>query len=527
MRTTLLLALGSFLLPQEKALPGRLEAEPAVRPKPPGWDRAASDLSNASPARDPAEAARAVRDVAAWDSAEAAQKLVSAFLRAVRQLETLDGQETRLLQKLDETGLRFVAAYLRSPNSRETETLARQFAAARREHEALLDQISSHEGVLDEILRALGRFRSAEAVREIARHTQGSYGLRYRARLIENLGRNRTATALSGILEVLAAKPNDVERLAATRALAELGEPAPEVAAALRESLTSEHRQVRIAAADAAARMGMRELAGAILEALRDARGRPAADLNEALKKLTGVDKHGSYEAWKAWWDRHREDFLAGIYRPEPLEKAGGAGTTTFYGVPVVSEAVAFVLDVSGSMWQPASWKPPPEEGAPPGLRLAGDLKIHVLQYELKKTLLKLPEGATVCLIFFDSNLHLYGGGPVRLTASRRKSMAEFVDSLRQGTMTNLWAAMTKALSYAGDPQAPSLRKDGIDTIYVLTDGVPTVGVTDVPRFLGRFAALNRFADVRVHAVQIGADPEARALLKPLAERTGGAHFER
>lgn len=115
----------------------------------------------------------------------------------------------------------------------------------------------------------------------------------------------------------------------------------------------------------------------------------------------------------------------------------------------------------------------------------------------------------------------------MRLTAARRKSMADFVDSLQQGTLTNLWAAMVKALSYAGDAQAPSLRKDGIDTIYVLTDGIPTMGVTEAPRFLNRFAALNRFTEVRVHAVQIGADPEARALLKPLAERTGGGHFER
>ncbi|MFN3486575.1 MAG: HEAT repeat domain-containing protein, partial [Planctomycetota bacterium] len=409
MRTALFMALSPLLALQEDLPRSRLEPEPPVRAKPAGWDRAAGDLANITPSRPPADVARAVREVAVWDSAEAAQKLISAYLRTVRQIESFDGQETRLLQKLDETGLRFVSSYMRSPNSRETEGLARQFAAIQKEHGTLVDQIALYEAQLEDILEALGRFRSTEAVQEIVQTSRGSHNLRYRARLIETLGRNRTATALRGILEILTTKPKDIERLAATRALAALGEPAPEVAATLRESLTSEYWQVRVAAAEAAARLGLRNLTEALLESLKDLRGRPAMDLNEALKKLTGVDKRGSYDAWKAWWERHRESFLAGTYRPEPLEQSGSAGTTTFYGIPVISTAVAFVLDVSGSMWQPASWKPSPEDGAPPGLRLAGDLKIHVLQYELKKTLLKLPEGATVCLIFFDSNLHLYG----------------------------------------------------------------------------------------------------------------------
>lgn len=341
MRTVLLLAWAPFLAAQE-ASRIRLEPEPAVPAKPAGWDRSAAELSAALQAKEPNNLSRLLRGVASWDSGEAAEKLLSAFLRAVRQLESYETQETGLTRCMDEIGMKFVGAYSRNPNSQDTLALARQYAAARKEYEALLDQIAAQEAAVEAILEALGRFRSAEAVAAIARQTQGAYSLRYRARLIETLGRNRTPTALRGLLEILATKPKDVERLAATRALGALGEPAPEAATALRESLASEHRQVRTAAAEAIAALGMRDLTEAILEALKNSRGRPAADLNEALKKLTGVDKHASYDAWKAWWDRHREAFLAGDYRPEPLEKAGSAGTTTFYGIPVVSDAVAF-----------------------------------------------------------------------------------------------------------------------------------------------------------------------------------------
>ena len=117
--------------------------------------------------------------------------------------------------------------------------------------------------------------------------------------------------------------------------------------------------------------------------------------------------------------------------------------------------------------------------------------------------------------------------------------LVDLVDGIKTpGGMTNLWGAVNKAHSYSGDAAAPSLKKDGIDTIYALTDGVPNVGVSETGKFLKRYSYLNRYLEVRVHTVQIGTDAaakkpgdneeaEARPLLEGLAAEAGGAFLQR
>ena len=115
----------------------------------------------------------------------------------------------------------------------------------------------------------------------------------------------------------------------------------------------------------------------------------------------------------------------------------------------------------------------------------------------------------------------------MRLTKNRRKSLLKFVNKIKQGGLTNLWGGMAKALSYAGDPKVPNLKKGGIDTIYALTDGVPTVGIADPEKFIRRFAFLNRYSQVRVHTVHIGDEEGAKILLEALSEASGGHYIGR
>jgi hypothetical protein len=395
--------------------------------------------------------------------------------------------------------------------------------------------------MVEDLLEAIGRLRSKEATMAILKQAQASFNLRYRARLIEALGSIKTATSLAGLVEILQKSTGGVETLAAVRAIKAIDVPTPEAVVALVATLGSEHRQIRTTAAFALAEMACRDNTASIIDAMKGTQGQTAWDLNDALKKLTGVDKHGNADAWKEWWGRSRDAVLAGIYKPDAAEKAGAAGsTTTFYGVPVVSTAVAFVVDTSGSMWEPARWIPgKDDDGKALGLKLAGNLKINVAQYELKKVLLRMPVDSTVLLVFFDGVVRVQAGGPVRLTESKRKTLIDIVDGIKvPGGMTNLWGAVTRAQSYAGDAAAPTLKKDGVDTIYALTDGVPTVGVSEAAKFLKRYSYLNRYLQVRVHTLQITMDPaskkpgedeekEAKPLLEGLAEEANGKFIER
>jgi len=548
---TRLFALALLLAPPQDEAPRKdrpvLQEETPPGAKPPSWPKAVTALQKAIDLKSPAAVAAAAREVGAYDAAETATKLISSYLHCVKQLESDDARDQKAIKVMDDALPGLINAYVKAMTSQSNTAVNdfRREQAKLRElakiEEDLSERMLSLDRMAEELLGAVAALRSHEAIQAVVKQSQASFNLRYRARLIEAMGGIRTATAVAGLTDLLQKATREVEILAAVRALRAIAVPTPEAVVALVAALGSEHRQIRVTAATALAEMACRDNTAAIIEALKGTTGQTAADLNDALKKMTGVDKHGSYDAWKEWWDRNRDAVLAGAYRPDAAEKAGVQGsTTTFYGIPVVSTAVAFVVDTSGSMWEPASYVPgKDDDGKALGLKPPGNLKINVAQYELKKVLLKMPVDSTVALVFFDGTVRVQAGGPVRLTESKRRMLIDIVDGIKvPGGMTNLWGAVTKAQSFAGDAGAPSMKKDGIDTIYALTDGVPTVGVSEAGRFLKRYGFLNRYLDVRVHTLQITADPaakkpgdteetEAKPLLEGLAESANGKFVER
>jgi HEAT repeat protein len=532
--------------PPKKVIPP-LDNEPDVAAKPDSWAKAASALQKAIDLKSSAGVAGAAKDVSAYDSAETATKLISSFLQCVKQLEAEDSKDQKAIKALDDDVPTLINAYVKAMTSQSNTSITdfkREQAKYRdlmKTEELISDRMIAFDKMVEDLLDAIGHLRTKEATQTVLKQAQASFNLRYRARLIETLGLIRTPTSVAGLVEILQKSSREVEALAAVRALKSIGVPTPEAVGALVAALASEYRQIRTTAAQALAEMDSKDNTAAVIDAMKGVGGQPGWDLNEALKLLTGVDKHANVDAWKEWWARNRDAVLAGTYKPDAQEKAGVAGsTTTFYGVPVVSTSVAFVVDTSGSMWEPARYIPgKDDDGKALGLKLAGNLKINVAQYELKKVLMRMPVDSTVMLIFFDGAVRVQAGGPVRLTESKRKTLIDLVDGIKTpGGMTNLWGAVTRAESYAGDAAAPSLKKDGIDTIYALTDGVPTVGVTEKGKFLKRYSYLNHYLQVRVHTLEICQDPaskkpgddeekEAKPLLEGLAEEANGKFIER
>jgi len=547
----LLLAL-LLACPQDEAKapkkgPAPLEEETQPGTKPESCAKAATALQKAIDLKSSASVGSAAKEVGAYDSAETATKLISSYLQCVKQLEAEDVKDQKAIKAMDDELPALINAYIKAMTSGSNTAIAdfrREQTKARdltRAEEDLSERMLALDRMAEELLGTIATLRTHDAIQVVVTQAQASFNLRYRARLIEAMGGIRTASSLAGLIALLQKATREVEILAAVRALRAIAVPTAEVVPALVAALASEHRQIRVTAAAALAEMECRDNTAAIIESLKGTSGQTAADLNDVLKKMTGVDKHGSYDAWKEWWARSRDAVLAGIYKPDAAEKAGVQGsTTTFYGVPVVSTAVAFVIDTSGSMWEPAHYLPgKDDDGKALGVKLEGNLKINVAQYELKKVLLRMPVDSTVMLVFFDGAVRVQAGGPVRLTESKRKMLIDLVDGIKTpGGMTNLWGAVTRAQSYAGDAAGPALKKDGIDTIYALTDGVPTVGVSDRAKFLKRYSYLNHYLQVRVHTLEICQDPaskkpgddeekEAKPLLEGLAEESNGKFIER
>src|SRR6185295_18188649 len=194
-------------------------------------------------------------------------------------------------------------------------------------------------------------------------------------------------------------------------------------------------------------------------------------------KKLTGgVSRHGEFSAWTAWWDKHENEVLAGTYVPGPTDKADGPGVTTFYGIPLHSTKVVFILDVSLSMKEPTTWKPEIDVGTD---KLEGDRAIDVARYELRKVVKSLPEGALFDIIGMYGRLAMLSEKWVVAAKDAREKAVKFLQGLEIRSGTDVHGALMRALDFSGGNWNTPPREDSIDTIFMLSDGMPSVGLTD------------------------------------------------
>lgn len=336
--------------------------------------------------------------------------------------------------------------------------------------------------------------------------------------------------ALKALLEQLKKEKEPTVKVAILDALAKRAKTDEIARAAVEEVQNRESWQVQFAALQLIRKLQLREAVEGVIEGLAKADGRLQVDFQETLMALTGVDKGILATAWRAWWDQNKESVKAGTYEPRPEEKARkAAGFTSFFGIPVVSKRVVFVLDRSGSMAQPADFdlpietsggKIPPELEKPKGMR-----KIDIARWQLKKVLYLLPDGTQFNIVFYNQAFEVFKPHLITLNPAVRQEAGAYIDALEPSGATNLFDSMERALSFArGDDGR--LSKEAIDTVYLLSDGLPNRGKFTKPDDIRReVKALNANLKVAVHTVLIsaGTGPGTdEALMRGLADDNDG-----
>lgn len=234
---------------------------------------------------------------------------------------------------------------------------------------------------------------------------------------------------------------------------------------------------VRVNAADALAALGSKRAALALVEQLEAEKElRPRWRVAELLQRLSGLAHRLDARPWRAW-----AEALPGDWKGEPATAAGaerdlGEATAAFVGLPILSERVAFLIDLSGSMWMK---------------RDDGTTRKDDVDRELASTLQRLAPSV-------EFNLIPYVESPVawqpELSAAKPANVAkalEFFAGRRDSGSGDLWEALELALA---DPRT--------DTIVVLSDGAPSGGVRwNIGLMRRLFAERNRFRRVALDAV--------------------------
>ncbi|MHC5077788.1 MAG: HEAT repeat domain-containing protein, partial [Planctomycetota bacterium] len=267
--------------------------------------------------------------------------------------------------------------------------------------------------------------------------------------------------------------------------------------ALLKTAIKDEEWKVRESAVFSFRRINNKEAVEPLIAALNDTNRRVAVEIRETLKKFTGKDFGFDIDLWRAWWRaKGKED----VGKPKKHELTAPA---TYHGLKIESNRVLFITDVSGSM----------EWGA----------RVIEARVELSKALKALePKTLFNIMVFSDNPLFF------------RKEMVPA--SKTNVERADIW--MSKQRPFSGTNTFDTLKQafeeiKGVDTIYFLSDGIPTRGkYLAQEKILAELNKMNRYRKIRVHTIAFlkGESPEgfeedkegAERFMKRLAEENHG-----
>src|SRR5262245_31370514 len=133
-----------------------------------------------------------------------------------------------------------------------------------------------------------------------------------------------------------------------------------------------------------------------------------------------------------------------------------------------------------------------------------------------------LPEGAAFDIIAMYGKLSLLSEKWVIAAKDAREKAVKFVQSFDVKSGTDLHGALMRALDFSGGNWNTPPRDDSVDSVFLLSDGMTSVGMADPSQIPDRIADAARFKRIAITAVAIAPPKPGRELLKKIADGTGG-----
>lgn len=275
----------------------------------------------------------------------------------------------------------------------------------------------------------------------------------------------------------------------------------------LLELILDDSPEVRAAVIAALQQQRFADAVPALIDRLESDSNRLRREAHLALQLLTGQDHGTAGPRWRHWWKGEGETFR--LPPAEAAKKALQERTTRreesptrseFFGIPIRSDRVVFVLDRSGSMNDPSSR---------PGMT-----RFQMVRAEWIAAVRALPDDARSNLVLFADAAKIWQRELVSLEgAARARMLAMLGERPIETGATNIWAGLQLAL-----------RDPGVETVVILTDGQPTVGQhTSTRAILRALRGTLEMRQVVVHTISVVGHS---SLLESIATQTGGEYRE-
>jgi HEAT repeat protein len=220
--------------------------------------------------------------------------------------------------------------------------------------------------------------------------------------------------------------------------------------------------------------------------------------LVELLQGLSGLKHRRDPRPWVAWLEGLPADW-SGVPASAALTEAEPTTHTqaVLAGLPIQSESVAFLIDLSGSIWN---------------VRPDGKTRKQIVDGRLREALEALPEDARFNLIPYTGKPHPWKTELVEATRSRVREAARWFEECKEYGSGNFWDAAMLALE---DPE--------VDTLVVIFDGAPTGGTRHRLELIAPLFQERNFARrVVLDLVLVDADRHNERAWTELARSTGG-----
>jgi hypothetical protein len=285
----------------------------------------------------------------------------------------------------------------------------------------------------------------------------------------------------------------------------------------------------------------------ALIATLERANPRMQEEIGGALREITGQNFDAFADVWAKWWADNREKFqgteavkVGGRPKDPPVDNS-------IYGVPIKSDRILFVIDISGSMKDPMKApqaatptpgqpstpadevKPPPS----PTDELMSGPKIDVAKHELKKAIEKLPKTAMFSIVAFNHATLVWKDHPVIASAENKEEAYKWVREFKPSGSTFSDGALRVAFRIAGlgaiDKAYPEVS---VDTIMFISDGAPTDNAADASKpmdyniVLEHVREWNSQKKVVINCIAIDMQP-GNTFMEKLAKENGGVFVDR
>lgn len=334
-----------------------------------------------------------------------------------------------------------------------------------------------------------------------------------RAAAVEALGLARAGNRLDRILElsvdssvrVRARVPEALVRLAPQRALAPL-----------RSMSSDESWRVRTSVVRALGSLHSRSAVEVLVDVLEQEHGRVREDALAELRRLARQDFGLHVDAWRRFLETAPPDFLDTTGTGGGMQGAA-PGSVVYYGLSSLSKRFILVTDLSGSMST--------YEGGTYRARVSGT-RLDLTRQQMTGLIGKLDEDVAANLVTFSDQAHTWRRDLLRMNAKGKARALEEIETYRPDGGTNLFAALTTCFDMAqGSLDTPAREDSSPDTIFLLTDGEPSVGVIqDLNLILEYVAERNRDLQLRIHCIALNTQATSREFMSRLARVTTGEY---